>query len=97
MVKDAIPAFDGSLYFIQVVLLICLDVGTLTQCSFVVHWPVTLHKRFDFRNVECGVSFPLVWERWSYRCGGDELLNLEGTNEFVVQLLRGPFQLEVGS
>ena len=63
MLKDAIPAFDGSLYFFHAVLLICLYVGTLTQYSFVEHWPVTLHKGFDFRNVECGVSFPLVGER----------------------------------
>ena len=63
MVKDAIPAFDGSLYFFHVVLLICLYVGTLAQGSFLVHWPVTIHTRFDFRNVECGVSFPLVGVR----------------------------------
>ena len=63
MVKDAIPAFDGSLYFVQVVLLICLDIGTFAQCLFVVDWAVALHERFDFRYVECGVSFPLVGER----------------------------------
>ena len=63
MVKDAIPAFDRSLYFIYVVLLICLDVGTLSQCSFLTDCAVALHKGFDFRNVECGVSFPLVGVR----------------------------------
>ena len=60
MVKDAIPAFDGSLYFVHIVLLICLNVGTLAQCSFVIDWVVALYKWFDFRNMECGVSFPLV-------------------------------------
>ena len=30
VVKDAIPAFDGSLYLVHVVLLICLDVGNFT-------------------------------------------------------------------
>ena len=65
VVKDAIPAFDGSLYFVQVVLLICLYVGTLTQSFLVVDWAVafTLHKQFDFRNMECGVSFPFMGER----------------------------------
>ena len=62
VVKDAIPAFDGSLHFVHIVLLICLDVGSLTKCSFVVDWVVALHKRFDFRNMECGVSFPLMGE-----------------------------------
>ena len=62
MVKDAIPAFDRSLYFVHVVLLICLYVGTLAQYSFVVYWVVALHKGFDFRNVEYGVSLPLVGE-----------------------------------
>ena len=96
MVKDAIPAFDGSLYFVHVVLLICLDVGLLAQCFFVVNWSVAFHKRFDLRNMECGVSFPFMGERWSYHCGGDELLNLEWTDEFVVQFPRGPSEFEVG-
>ena len=63
VVKDTLPAFDGSLYFFHVVLLICLYVGTVAQCLFVVHWSVALHKGFDFPNVEFGVSFPLVGER----------------------------------
>ena len=60
MVKDAIPACDGSLYFVHVILLICLDVGTLAQCRFVADWALAWHERFDFRNMECGVSFPVV-------------------------------------
>ena len=60
VVKDAIPALHGSLYFVHVVLLICLNIGTFAQCSFAIDWAVTLHKRFDFHNVECWVSFPLV-------------------------------------
>ena len=36
MVKDAIPAFDGSLYLVHVVLLICLDVGNFAQDFFIV-------------------------------------------------------------
>ena len=51
MVKDSIPAFDGSLYFIHVVHLFCPDVGTLAQCFLVVNWAVALHKRFDFCDV----------------------------------------------
>ena len=60
VVKDAIPAFDGSLYLINVVLLICLDVGNLTQDFFVVDWSVAWHKRFNFHYMECGVSSPFV-------------------------------------
>ena len=86
VVKDAVSAFNGSLYLFHVVLLICLDVGYLSQDFFVVDWAVAWHKRFDLRNVECRVCSPLVGERKSYRCGGDELLNLNGTDEFVVQL-----------
>ena len=63
MVKDAIQAFDGSLYFLHVVLLICLDIGTLAYFSFVVDWAVALHEQFDLRNMECGVSFPFMGER----------------------------------
>ena len=59
VVKDAIPACDGSLYFVQIVLLICLNVSTLAQYSFVIDWAVALHKGFQFRNVERGVSFHL--------------------------------------
>ena len=62
MVKDPILALDVSLFFVHVVLLICLDVGTLTQRLFVVDWAVALHKEFDFRIMECGVSFPVVGE-----------------------------------
>ena len=60
VVKDAIPAFDGFLYLVHVVLLICLDVGNLAQDFLVVDWSVAWHKRFDFRYMECGVSSPLV-------------------------------------
>ena len=60
VVKDAIPAFDGSLYLVHVVLLICLDVGNFTQDLFVVDWPVAWHKWFDFRYMECGVSSPFM-------------------------------------
>ena len=31
VVKDAVSAFNGSLYLVHVVLLICLDVGYLSQ------------------------------------------------------------------
>ena len=31
VVKDAIPVFDGSLYLVHVILLICLDVGNFAQ------------------------------------------------------------------
>ena len=63
MVKDAIPAFDGSRYFIHVILLICLNVDILIQYFVVNDWAVTLDKVFDFRNVECWVCLPLVGER----------------------------------
>ena len=96
MVKDAVSAFDGSLYLVHVLLLICLNVGYLSQDFFVVDWALAWHKQFDFRNVESWVCSPLVGKRYSYRCGGDELLYLKGTNEFVVQLSRGPFECEVG-
>ena len=96
VVKDAVSAFNGSLYLIHVILLICLDVGYLSQDFLVVNWVVALHKPFDLRNVEYRVSSPLVGKRLPYHCGGDELLNLKGTNEFVVQLSRWPFEREVG-
>ena len=60
VVKDAIPAFDGSLYLVHVVLLICLDVGNIAQDFFVVDWSVAWHKWFDFRYMECGVSSPFM-------------------------------------
>ena len=60
MVEDAIPTFDGSVYFVHIVLLICLDVETLAQYSFVIDRVFALHEQFDFCDVECGVSFPLV-------------------------------------
>ena len=63
VVKDAIPAYNGSLYFVHVLLLICLDIGTLLQCVFVINRAVALPKWFDFRNMECGVSLPFVGER----------------------------------
>ena len=62
VVKDAIPAFDGSLYFVHIVLLICLNVGTLAQCSFGIDWALALYKWFDVRDVEGGVSLPLLGE-----------------------------------
>ena len=88
--------FDGSLYFIHVVLLICLDVGAVAQWLFIIDCAVALYKRFDFHNMEYGVSFPFVGKGESYRCWGDELLYLEETDEFVVQLPRGPSELKVG-
>ena len=63
MVKDTVSAFDGSLYLVHVILLICLDVGYLSQDFLVVDWAVAWHKRFDFRNVECRVVSPLVGKR----------------------------------
>ena len=60
VVKDAIPAFDGSLYLVHVVLLICLNVCNFAQDFLVVDWSVAWHKRFDFRYMECGVSSPFV-------------------------------------
>ena len=62
VVKEALPAFDGSRYFVHVVLLICLDFGTLVWHSFVVEWVLALYKWFRFRYVECEVSFPLMGE-----------------------------------
>ena len=38
VVKDAVSAFDGSLYLVHVVLLICLYVGYLSQDFLVVDW-----------------------------------------------------------
>ena len=60
VVKDALPAFDRSLYLVHVVLLICLDVGNFAQDFFVVDWSVDWHKRFDFHYMECGVSSPFM-------------------------------------
>ena len=60
VVKDAIPAFDGSLYLVHVVLLICLDVGNFAQDLFVVDWSIAWHKRFDFHYMECGESSPFM-------------------------------------
>ena len=60
VVKDDISAFDGSLYLVHVILLICLDVGNFTQDLLVVNWPVAWHKRFDFRYMEYGVSSPVL-------------------------------------
>ena len=51
VVKDAIPAFDGSLYLVHVVLLICLDIGNFVPDFLVVDWSVAWYKRFDFRAV----------------------------------------------
>ena len=44
MVKDAVLAFDGSLYLVHVVLLICLDVSYLSQDFLVVDWAVAWYK-----------------------------------------------------
>ena len=96
MVKDAIPAFDGSLYFVHVILLICLDFRTLVQGVHEVDWAFALHELFDFCNMKYGVSLTLMGKRKSYRCGGDELLDLEGTDEFVVPLPRRPSEFEEG-
>ena len=63
VVKDAVSAFDGSLYLIHVILLICLDVGYLSQDFLVVDWAVAWHERFDLRNVECRVGSPLMGKR----------------------------------
>ena len=63
VVKDAVLAFDGSLYLVHVVLLIFLDVGYLSQDFFVVDWAVGWHKQFDFRNVECWVGSPFMGKR----------------------------------
>ena len=62
LVKDAVSALDGSRYLIHIVLLICLNVSYLSQDFFEVDWSVAWHKWFDFRNVECQVHSPLVWE-----------------------------------
>ena len=63
VVNDAVSVFDGSLYLVHVVLLICLNVGYLLQDFFVVDWAVAWHKRFDFRDMECRVGSPLVGKR----------------------------------
>ena len=63
VVKDAVSAPHGSPHLIHVVLLICLYVGYLSQDFLVVDWAAAWHKQFDFRNVEGGVSSPLVRER----------------------------------
>ena len=63
VVKDAVSALDGSLYLVHVVLLICLDVGYLSQDFFIVDWAVAWYERFDFRNVECQVGSSLVGKR----------------------------------
>ena len=60
VVKDVIPAFNGYLYLVHVILLICLDVGYFTQDFFIVDWSVAKHKRFDFCYVESGVSSPFM-------------------------------------
>ena len=60
VVKDAIPAFDGSLYVIHVVLLIYLDVGNFAQDFLVVDWSVARHEWFDFCHMERRVSSPFV-------------------------------------
>ena len=63
VVKDAVFALDRSLYLVHVVLLICLNVGYLSQDFFAVDWAVAWHKRFDYRNVECRVGSPLAGKR----------------------------------
>ena len=63
VVKDAVPAFDGILYLVHVVLLICLNVSYLSQDCHVVDWAVAWYKRFDFRDVECRVGSPFVGKR----------------------------------
>ena len=60
VVKDAVWAFDGSLYLVHVLLLICLNVGYLLQDFLVVDWAVAWHKRFDCCHVESRVSSPFV-------------------------------------
>ena len=64
-VKDAVSAFDGSLYLVHAILLICLNVGYLSQDFLIVNWAVSWHKRLDFRNVECRVGSPLVGKHYS--------------------------------
>ena len=60
VVKDAIPAFDGSLYLVHIVLLICLNVGNFAQDFLVVDWSVAWHEWFDFCHVESRVCSPFV-------------------------------------
>ena len=63
VVKDAVSALDGSLYLVHVVLLICLNIGYLSQDFLAVDWSVPWHERFDFRDVECRVGSPLMGKR----------------------------------